>query len=265
MDGFSTELKYSLCFLNDARSIVITSFSSRKSISHLDIQIIQQSLYYQRRKRFLLKKSFFCTEESLRNHLVPKRRLLYTLNLDFDVRREYSNLKNGSVPHSLFYSYESLFVAVRGHDGFFKYALAWLIKEACLQGDSKLKLLKWMVAFRPLESISIPLRVQDSCVMVLYRECVDPEFVKEFFVRFMKLGVFLLRRDLKNLDYVLFHARLCNFGERSEMSCRSSMTDHCIKYHCFRPVPSVLKYEDTVYYTENSYEVYKKITFENSG
>ncbi|GBN62784.1 hypothetical protein AVEN_232806-1 [Araneus ventricosus] len=264
---FSTELRYRPVYLDDVRSLVLTSFFSHKTISHLDLQISQRRLYFQRRYRrwirkddtFFLEKDFFCTEESLRNNLVPERRLLYTLNLDFPDGREYSNLRSGSPPVSLPDNYASLFVAIRVGDHIFSEALVMLIKSAWEQTGWTFKLLKWMAEFRPLESINVPLTVQYSCARFLYRDCVDSEFAMKCCGKLILPYVLLRTGELNVLEYLLYHARLCDFDISSaEYTCRSSFTDFCIERLGFRFVHSILKYEDTVYYTEESYEVYKK-------
>ncbi|GBO31368.1 hypothetical protein AVEN_133770-1 [Araneus ventricosus] len=266
---FSTELRYRSIYLKNVRSLVLTSFVSHKTIAHLDLQISQRRLYFRSRyrhwfpidKTFFLGKDFFCTEESLRNNLVPERRLLYNLNLDFPDGREYSNLRSGSPPVSLPYNYTSLFVAVRVGKYVLEDTLVTLIKPACEQTGCTFKLFKWMADFRPLETVYVPLPIQYSCAMILYRNCVDSEFVMKCSGKLIVPYVFLGTRELKVFEYLLYHARLCDFDVNSfliKYSCRSSFVDFCIEHLGFRLVHSILKYQDTVYYTEESYEVYKK-------
>ncbi|GBM62769.1 hypothetical protein AVEN_41499-1 [Araneus ventricosus] len=262
MDRFATDLRYRVVNLETAASIVMLSFASHKTVSHLDLQISQRALSDHRQFPLWdgrsVKKSFFCTEESLRNKLEPKRRLLYNLHLDFPHGREYSNFKNDFLPLWSLNDF-SLFVGVRLPSYILIDMLIEQMEQAFEQTDCKFKLLKWMADFRPLELASIPERFQLSCAKLLYHECVDSEFAAKFFDKFIELNSFHSTEVLKVLEYFLYHARVCDFHVRSRMMHSSSVADVCIQALNFRIVHSILKYEDTAYYTEKCYLVYKSL------
>ncbi|GBM62768.1 hypothetical protein AVEN_41498-1 [Araneus ventricosus] len=188
-------------------------------------------------------KSFFCTEESLRNKLRPKRRLLYTLHLDIPHGREYNNLKY--YPSQTLFKNRDLFVGVRVFSEILINMLVNLLEQDFERTDCKYKLLKWMTDFRPLESASLPAALpaafELSCAKLLYNECVDSKFASKCFDKFIHLDSFSRKEETKVLEYLLYHARLCDFHVRSKKIYPVSVTDDCIRILNFRIVHTILK------------------------
>ncbi|GBO41911.1 hypothetical protein AVEN_76803-1 [Araneus ventricosus] len=264
MENFSNELKYRVVMLKDEGSIVLTSFVVQKSLSYLDLQLSEHILALRREhfvgtychsSFFLI--NFFSTEESLRNSLEPKRRLLYTLHLDVPQGKEYSNFRNGPASSTVHESFESLHLVVSINNCFYSSVLSRLVETAFDRANEKFTLLKLLV---DLDEGEDPRGLREDIgyfyLNHLYRECINSNFVVKCLRKIIYLTDLLKMEQPKLLEYFLYHACKSDFDLIKILRWRESIANICIRESCFRSLQSVLKYEDKSCYSENSYNYY---------